>query len=183
MEADRRFIEISEPLFQPSLAVGNAPVNAVYEHSTYLITALMGKHHEVFRVGVRNMNECPMLALLTNYRVAKDDSGDEWAAQNHVTLIGGNADGCYNHVPFGVEKLTLTDTYHIEEISHNGNKYRVGLADPNACAIKALILGYRKPLESDEICDFCGARTDSPCDAPPAGPCDTAIRTALGGAV
>jgi hypothetical protein len=137
----RQFEFVESPRMAPA-----APGEAVrYERVAYAIIPIYGKHHEVFRVGVRTMNECPLLALLTNYRTPKGDDGDEWAAQNHVTLIGGDGDGCHVHVPFSIETVTLAfGTYHVEQVSHNGNTYRVGLADPNACPFKALMLGYRK---------------------------------------
>lgn len=114
---------------------------------TYAIQAIQCAHHAVFHVGVKDLNVCPILALVAGYRRPKKHDSELNVANQLVTLIGGAADG--QHVPAQTGltrvKVSFADTYDIVSLNcKDGTVVRVGVLDRlRVDPIPHLMAGYR----------------------------------------
>jgi hypothetical protein len=159
----------------------------------YSIGTLLGIHHFPYNVGVRDMNACPITMLLAGYRRPNNGRQDTdrlhatQAENPHiVTVLGGSGDGQRVVASRGTQAIRVgrdDDHYRIVPlVGKDGMTYRVAIRDPlNECPIKMLTEGYRQGrTEELENCRFCGARVESPCEAPPPGTCEKALNAAYG---
>lgn len=116
----------------------------------YAIGTIQGAFHDVFYVGVQNLNDCVICALLAGYRKPVEHHTDLNVAEQLVTFLGGTAGGRQMAVPqlhnLAAPDRLAGDTYHIVPvICKDGRAYRVGVLDPiSDDPIKLLYQGYRK---------------------------------------
>ncbi len=117
--------------------------------ATYAIQTVLGAFHEVFHVGVVELNTCIVCELVAGYRKPRKHSTDANVAKQLVTLLGGSHDG--QHTPASEIHDRVApgrwdgDRYQIVPlICKDGTVIRVGVLDMMVHdPIQMLIEGYR----------------------------------------
>lgn len=115
----------------------------------YAIGTVQGAFLGVFHVGVQNLSDCVICALLAGYRKTVEHYTDLNVAEQLVTLLGGKGDGQRVTVPsncvFIPESEFGTGYQVVPLICKDGRVFRVGVTDMlNVDPIQLLIEGYRK---------------------------------------
>lgn len=125
------------------------PLNAT--EVAYAIGTVQGAFHGVFYVGVQNLSDCVICALLAGYRKARRHDTDLNVAEQLVTLLGGAADGRQVAVPSNcvfIPAAEMGDAYQIVPlICKDGRIFRVGVLDMlTVDPMHLLYDGYRVEL-------------------------------------
>jgi hypothetical protein len=127
---------------------GTSPTDT-YPITVYAIGTVLGAFHEVFHVGVVELNTCIVCELVAGYRKPRKHSTDANVAKQLVTLLGGSHDG--QHTPASEIHDRVApgrwdgDRYQIVPlICKDGTVIRVGVLDMMVHdPIQMLIEGYR----------------------------------------
>lgn len=154
LDAKAREYRVVQPLGGETISmrtVGDSvetpiPLNAT--EIVYAIGTVQGAFLGVFHVGVQNLSDCVICALLAGYRKPRAHDTDLNVAEQLVTLLGGAADGHQIAVPSNcvfVPASELGDAYQIVPlVCKDGRTFRVGVTDMlRVDPIQLLIEGYR----------------------------------------
>ena len=119
-----------------------------WERVTYALGTVQGAFHDVFHVGVVDLNTCVVCELVAGYRKPRNHPTDANVAQQLVTAIGGKADGRQFALPTGrrvISPMEAGDAYHIVPvICKDGTEIRVAVLDlVTVDPIRELVAGYR----------------------------------------
>lgn len=120
--------------------------------TTYALSTVQGAFHDVFHVGVLDLNTCVICELVAGYRKPRSHPTDANVAQQLVTAIGGKADGRQFALPTGrrvISPMEAGDAYHIVPvICKDGTEIRVAVLDMvSVDPIRELVAGYRMGIE------------------------------------
>jgi hypothetical protein len=148
-----------------------------------ILTGAFGAQHHI---GVRDLNRCAILDLLTAYhRPYADESDEREAANEHiVTILGGPGDGMRTLAapedvqvtpPLRREADQPVPVYAVVPLVGKSQRaFRVAVLDEvTVDPIALLVEGYRKPMP--EPCKFCGGLVEDPCETPPPDICEKAL--------
>lgn len=119
------------------------PLDAPDVH--YALGTVQGAFHGVYYVGVQNLSDCVICALMAGYHRPIEHHTDLNVAEHLVTLLGGKDDGMQLPMPDGSQTVTVNSTYQIVPlICKDGRVFRVGVLDMMRCDPMHLLYdGYR----------------------------------------
>lgn len=144
IEPKQRTVRIAELQDLPADHAAPATVNAPAFH--YAVGTVQGAFHGVFYVGVQNLTDCVICALLAGYRKPQAHYTDLNVAEHLVTLLGGAADGKQVTVPSNCVFIPeMGDGYQVVPlVCKDGRTFRVGVLDMlTVDPIALLVEGYR----------------------------------------